>query len=425
MHFKTLLIFYYSKPNKFSFNTLLGALDSDDYFDHFLVEICSSESDLFKTVKNNFNSYKKIIIGFSFFTSQIKEIQLLVLKIKESFKNNVLLMAGGPHASAEPNNTLKMGFDLVIKGEGEETLIELIKEINAEQNYLIVPGIAYLDPLQNYCETNKRNNLDLNLYHPFSARRHKLGPIEITRGCPFACSFCQTSFLFGQKLRHRSVDKISEAVLTLKTKGLKDIRFLTPNALAYGSENPKAVNLAALDALLGSVKSIMKNQGRIFFGTFPSELRPELLSDASLKIITRYADNETIDIGAQSGSPRMLQLCNRGHSVEDVYNAVDKIRYTQFKPMVDFIFGLPDEKEEDTMQSLSFIDNLLDMNALIRFHHFLPLPGTPWGQLKPTPLSKKSMREIEKRINRKGITGNFKKQLEMSQYIDQNPNYQS
>ena len=52
--------------------------------------------------------------------------------------------------------------------------------------------------------------------------------------------------------------------------------------------------------------------GRIFFGTFPSELRPEHVSPRALALITRYCDNRVVILGGQSGSDRVLEAMGRG-----------------------------------------------------------------------------------------------------------------
>ena len=107
-----------------------------------------------------------------------------------------------------------------------------------------------------------------------------------------------------------------------------------------------------------------------------------------MRLLREYTDNDNLVIGAQSGSQRMLDLCRRGHTVEDVLRAVElAVRY-DYRPYVDFIFGLPGEIDEDMEESISLMRRLIDMGAWVHGHTFMPLPGTafagePPGSLPP------------------------------------------
>ena len=70
-----------------------------------------------------------------------------------------------------------------------------------------------------------RSPVDLNKFSPFSLNSDRLSPIEISRGCPHTCRFCQTSFLFGTRMRHRDIDRILKYIRISKESGIKDFRF--------------------------------------------------------------------------------------------------------------------------------------------------------------------------------------------------------
>jgi len=114
-----------------------------------------------------------------------------------------------------------------------------------------------------------------------------------------------------------------------------------------------------------------------FFGSFPSEVRPGSVSKEGMALVTKYCANDNIVIGAQSGSPRMLQLIHRGHTVEEVFESAEIIVAAGLKCIVDFIFGLPEETSEDRELTVAAIRRLTKMGATINSHFFYPLPGTP------------------------------------------------
>ena len=310
------------------------------------------------------------IMIYSFATQQASSI----FREVEQSKTCSVFIAGGPHPSARPEETLGF-FDYVVLGEGEETLPELINVLQNGGDISSVKGIAYKKN-NRIIFTGKREDIDLDNYPPFDPDMMH-SSIEITRGCPFNCAYCQTPQLFGHRMRHRSIDVISKYA-----KFLGDVRFTSPNAFAYGSDgiHPR---IEKIEALLSALP-----RGRIFFGTFPSEVRPEFINDRLLELVSKYCANTTINMGGQSGSQRMLERINRGHTVEDIIIGAEKCLLHGFTPVVDFIFGLPYETEEDQLDTLKLIKWLTGKGARVHSHYFMPLPGTPLEALTPAPLSR-------------------------------------
>ncbi len=291
------LIFYYSKNNRYSINAILSALEQKEIINKLKIFLVSKENDLIKISNELLNP----IIVFSFFTPQIWEIKEIISKINKK----AVLIAGGPHPTGEPEDTLKMGFNYVLLGEGEITFPKYIEGIilNKELNKI----------------GKNKEYVNLNDFFPFPRKTiKKFGAIEITRGCPFACNFCQTSRIFGKKVRHRSIEKIVEIVEYMKNNNRTDIRFITPNAFSYGSIDGKIVNLEMIELLLKEIKKVLKENGRIFFGSFPSEVRPEHVNEDILAKIKPFISNKNLIIGAQSGSEKNLKKANWSHKIFDV-----------------------------------------------------------------------------------------------------------
>jgi len=377
---ETALVFLCLKPNRYSLNAILGAIEDDPdllNMDIFLIEDVEA---LYRDMGEIVGQYKRVVVGLSFFSTQVWDIGVLVRRLRSAYPN-VLYIAGGPHPSADPPGTLSLGFDIVVKGEGEETFPALLRAINRGEDPADIKGIVYNNSGPVF--TGQRPPVDLDRYPPFSFRYKRIGPIEITRGCPNHCLFCQTPRLFGFHPRHRGVDQIVRYVRLLRDNNLRDIRFITPDAFSYGSPDGHGVNPSAIEALLSSVRGVMGREGRIFFGSFPSEVRPEHVTPETVALVVRYADNDNLIIGAQSGSQRILDRCRRGHGIEDIYNAVEHTLNAGLRPYVDFIFGLPGEEVEDVMETIRVIEDLVRMGAKIHTHTFMPLPGTPFAREAP------------------------------------------
>jgi len=411
------LVLHYNKQNKYSFNALVGAIETEDCFDNLKIYFIRHEDELISELENIIKRHEKVVVGSSFFTTQLWDTYRIIRKLIEKYGNKPLYIAGGPHPTGDPLGTLKMGFDIVVRGEGEETLIELLQKIDNNEDYTTVKGIAFIDDGGKYHYTGRKPPITLDKYPPFAVKHNKFGPIEITRGCPFVCYFCQTPHIFSGRQRHRSVENICQYVQIMKSKNLSDIRFITPNAFSYGSPNGKKLNITRLEELLSDIKEIINPNGRVFIGSFPSEVRPENVTKETIDLISKYADNDNLIIGAQSGSQRILDLCHRGHTVEDVYDAVELTVKAGLKANVDFIFGLPGETEKDINLTIKVMSDLVKMRARIHAHTFMPLPQTPFAKAPAGRINKDIARMIRKLVPKGIVYGDWEEQEKIAKKI--------
>jgi len=325
------------------------------------------------------------IMLYSFATSQAEEIYREISMASV----DAVYVAGGPHPSAAPEEVLEH-FDYVVIGEGEETLPELLKTITADGDPATVKGIAYKKGGR-VVFTKRRPPVDLDCHPPFG---EILAPIEISRGCPWKCAYCQTPRLFGCEMRHRSI-----ATITRYARRLKDIRFTSPNALAWGSDGRHA-RPEKIEALLCSLSELKKP---IYFGTFPSEVRPDFVSDRAMELIAKYCANRSLCIGGQSGSPDVLRSVGRGHSVRQVEEACELCLDHNLTPQVDLIFGLPMESEEDQRMTMHLAKWIVKKGGRVRAHHFMPLPGTPLAAERPRTLTD----EVDAYLGRLALEGHL------------------
>jgi len=413
----TALVVLYNKLHKNSFNALIGALEVDEYFNDFPIYFIDEKSIF--NLEDILKRHDKVVIAISFFTTELWKTYDLINELKAKYQNyrdKIIYLAGGPHPTGDPKGTLKLGFDVVCIGEGEETFPEFIKAVSEDISYRKVKGIAYLDD-DKFIFTGKRKPVDLNKYPPFAVKHNRFGHIEITRGCPYGCYFCQTPRIFGKQVRHRSIKNICKYVEIMAERDLKDIRFITPNAFSYGSKDGKTLNVDRIEKLLENVRETLGRDGRIFFGTFPSEVRPEHVNDETVDLILKYAYNRKLVIGVQSGSDRLLELCNRGHTVEDAYNAVSIAINAGFKVDIDFIFGLPGETKEDIEKTIKVMKDFMKMGAKIHAHTFMPLPQTPYAKAKPGKVDIKIIMAIRHEIPKGIVYGTWHNQQILAKKI--------
>lgn len=321
-----------------------------------------------------------------------------------------LHVAGGVHATAEPLATLRAGFDLCAVGEGEVTAISLVRALMTGADPRALRGIASLDEGGALVTHGPAERRPLDDFPAFDAAHRKFNAIEITRGCVYACRFCQTPFMFKARFRHRSVENVRDHVRALREGGLVYARFVTPTSLSYGSEDEN-LNLPAVEALLAACREAFGAEGKIYFGTFPSEVRPEHVTPESLAVLRRWVDNDNLVIGAQSGSQRVLDATLRGHSVEDVRRAVSLSVEAGFLPNVDFLLGLPGEEIEDRRASIALAEELIGMGARIHSHAFMPLPGTPMRDAEPSVIEPETQLAMMRMESRGAMYGQWRQQV--------------
>ncbi len=409
------IVFYYSKETRYSVHALISAIDTSDLnIDVYLVR---EGNPILNSVSTLARMYKTVVFGFTLFTTSLYRILSVIRLVSKSRPSNVVLIAGGPYATGDPVGALSLGFDTVFLGESEKSLPQFLRELIEKGDPFRVQGIAYREN-GDFFFNGKPEPIDLNMYPPFPYWRRKFNPIEITRGCPFQCGYCQTPFIHGFILRHRSVENIAKYAEVFWKHGLRDLRFITPNALAYGSLDGIKPNIDALTELLTTLKRLkVKYSGRIFLGSFPSEVRPEFLSYDTAKILRENVDNRKIVIGAQSGSEKILKYLRRGHTVNDVVEAVKASIRVGFGVDVDFIFGLPGETEEDIEETLKLMDKLVKMGARIHAHTFIPLPGSPLENAPPGKIPLKIKKYLMKIYGKGRVYGDWLKQERIAEIV--------
>ncbi len=396
------LVLLDAKPNRHSMNALLGALETDRDLDDLDLRLAAGDVQFGRQIAEALAAGKRPIAAVSCTTRQLPRVRELITANRPvDDPSRVLWIAGGPHPTADPEGTLRLGFDAVVLGEGEATLLDLLKTIAAGGEFAGVPGLAIRESSGQTRFTGRRPPVDLDAYPPFPLRRRRAGPIEITRGCPFACGYCQTSYLLGTLPRHRGIETIVRHAAAMRQKSACDVRVITPNAFSYGSPDGRTLNLPALESLLAALRETLRADGRLFFGTFPSEVRPEHVNQSTLELVKRFADNDHLIIGAQTGSERLLERCRRGHTLRDVFSAVSQALAVGLKPHVDFIFGLPGETDEDRESTIAVIRELAAMGALIHAHTFMPLPQTLFADQRPGKIHGR-LRAVLKELTHRG-----------------------
>ncbi|KAH3761575.1 B12-binding domain/radical SAM domain protein [Pelomyxa schiedti] len=343
-----------------------------------------------------------------------KEINDILASLSPSDLHRIILCAGGAHPTACPADTLDLGFHIAGRGEGEHVIGEIVKVVTKGAPWESIPGIAFKSVSTSQIVYTPSPPLipRLDDYISFCEEPALHPPIEIMRGCPFACRYCQTSGLHGGTIRYRSIASIEKIIQHYVSRypSPVDIRFITPNSLGYMSEDGRTPNIDKLKELVSTVKKYPVN---MYLGSFPSEVRPEFVTPETVAILAQSA-TKVVAVGGQSGSDEVLQRMHRCHTSATIRNACSLLLGAGLLPQVDFILGSPEETENQQFMTLAFINELVTMGCHIRMHYFMPLPGTPWANKMPAPLSSAVASEVGKLLRSSAVEGAFGHQVEVS-----------
>ncbi|MCS7098374.1 MAG: B12-binding domain-containing radical SAM protein [Candidatus Methanomethyliaceae archaeon] len=312
------------------------------------------------------------VIGVTSTTPTVYDAMKAIITAKENVPDAITIM-GGYHITFLPEETMMEcpALDIGVIGEGEVTIIDLLKSLEGKKPISEVDGIVYRK--EGKIIRNKPRKLIENLDEiPFPARHllpldkytvlgesKRLGNIMTSRGCPFNCIFCSSSKFYGRKFRARSpknvVDEIEELFYKYKIKSIEivdDVFTINKN---------RALEIA---------KEIIKRGLDIWWAC---GARVDLVTKELLSIFKR-AGCEVIYYGIESGSERILKILKKGITLEQAKKAVKWAKEVGIEVVGSFIIGTPGETKEDVMKTIKFAKDC-DID-FAQFTAMTPYPGT-------------------------------------------------
>ena len=271
------------------------------------------------------------------------------------------VVVGGWHPSYMPDSMLQHPeIDYVVLGEGERAIVELVTNITKGEDHsaiATIPGIAFKHEGK-IVKTAPRFISDLDQI-PYPARHllpmhlydrtndflsaKPVDTLNVIRGCPYNCIYCEIRKLWGQKCRAFSPPRVVEEIDHLINKyGSKGIYFLGDN---FTIQKRNTVEICKL---------IKKRKLDI---EWLCDTRVDLVSRELLKIM-KDAGCKTIWFGVQSGSPRILRKINNDITLQQVVHAFKLCREKGIQIACSFMLGIPGETANDMKATLKFAKKL-------------------------------------------------------------------
>ncbi|MBI5150252.1 MAG: B12-binding domain-containing radical SAM protein [Candidatus Omnitrophica bacterium] len=328
-----------------------------------------------------------ICVGISAMTgTQIRNALYLAGMVREITGGKVPMVWGGCHPSVTPEQTLQNDkVDIVAVGEGDATFLEIVQALDHKQSLSAVAGILYKDggkvvktPLRPLLDVENlpptpwelvdpENYIHRDMYVKAGSRVLDLG--QTSRGCPFNCGFCSSAEIRERKWRAISVDKtldmITDQVKRFNLNGiwLRDDEFY--------------INRKRATAIC---EGFIERKLNIFFYT--SGTRCDVFmkaSDYDIDVLKR-SGAYTLKFGAESGSQRILDLMQKGITLEQTLAANQRCKKFGIIPVFGLMIGYPTETFEDINKTIELGFRLKKENPAAQLETiavYTPLPGTP------------------------------------------------
>lgn len=286
-------------------------------------------------------------------------------------KNDAILIAGGPHPSALPEECLKTSsFDIIVIGEGETTIKEIISGVPWGE----IKGVAFRQNgkiiiTQERELAKSLDDLPLPALHLFDisryscprmiARHNPVGPIEISRGCVFNCTFCNKK-VHGRRFRVKTPERVIEELLILKKLGYREFHVLDDQ---FTTDIDKAKEICL---------EIIRNKINMTWN-LRTGVRVDRIDKEFLELAKRSGCYQ-LGIGFESGNQDCLDRMKKGIELKQAIKAAQMIRKVGIELVGFFILGFPGETTKTMEETIKFAIKLnLDYaKATI----LVPFPGT-------------------------------------------------
>ncbi|MEH7886482.1 B12-binding domain-containing radical SAM protein [Bacillus sp. JJ1609] len=280
---------------------------------------------------------KPDVIGFSCYIWNIEE-SIKVIRMIKKIDPSIKIVVGGPEVTYDVMDWMKEAeeFDFIVIGEGEQTFKLLLAEIEGDQDYKKVPGIAYRNggSIQMNPQQNKLDLKELPSPYRFDEDVPHLSKrvtyIETSRGCPFSCQFCLSSIEVG--VRYFDREKIKDDIRYLMANGAKTIKFVDRTFNISRSYAMEMFRFLIDEHLPGTV--------------FQFEITADIMRPEVIEFLNQEAPSGLFrfEIGVQSTNDYTNELVMRKQNFEKLKRTVTMVKEGgKIDQHLDLIAGLPEE----------------------------------------------------------------------------------
>jgi anaerobic magnesium-protoporphyrin IX monomethyl ester cyclase len=300
------------------------------------------------------NEFNPDVVGLSVFTYLYDECQSLIGRIAQCC--HVPIIIGGPHLTIFPDDFMNDNrISYIVRGEAEGVILHLIEGAKREEHPVIIDC-----PLPSPDEIP-----ELNLDIAYGSQYLSEYQIQLSRGCPYNCVFCNIRFIAGRRIRERDLETCLIQIVEAKKRypNIKTIT-ITDDCPTLDKERFKQFLRMFRESNTGCELTI-------------DNVRANLIDEEILDLYIA-AGGQNICLGTEAGHPEVFKLIHKGETLEEIVNAGIMIRKKGLMLGLCFVIGLPEDNLKRHFYSMRMARHLKP--DYIFWNMCVPWPGTDLHQ---------------------------------------------
>jgi radical SAM superfamily enzyme YgiQ (UPF0313 family) len=320
-----------------------------------------------------------ICLGISLVTGPMIRETAEIAKAVKAWNPDFPVILGGWHPSLLPKQTLEAPYiDIVVRGQGEESLLDVVRHLENHTPMDLIPGIGFKRdqkliftterPLKPIVDAPPKayHIADFDAYERVCGRRWAMYTSSLA--CPYNCSYCTNAGVYGRKWNALPAGQVVEETLDLTRR--------------YGLELLWVVDdnfLVDLDRARLIAEGLVRENADFRWSIQATTNLTARLSVEDLKLLRR-SGLQQICHGAESGSPKVLKLMNKGfQNFDTIYETARRCLEADIRPSFNIIFAYPGEGPAERRQTIRFIMDMCRRHPGAEFwtNIFTPYPGAP------------------------------------------------
>jgi len=340
-------------------------------FKRYLSSLKDMTFPIWDEVKKSIEEFGPSVIGLTV-KSQNFTSGTIVAQIAKKINPEIKILVGGAHSTMNGTKVFECkDIDFACIGEGENTISDLLNTLGNNGDLNLVDGIkfrennkiittkprAYIDDLDtlDFALTTAPKVLKNFDRYPKRAFGYVFG----SRGCPYACTFCESKAMWTRKVRYRSPENIISELKQMYEFGIRQVNF-DDDTFGISKKNIKIIN----DLLEKELPDM----------TYTCETVVQLAKDEQVVKDMKRGGCTGTYVGIESGNNEMLKSIKKTQTTDECVQAIRNLQKHGIDSHAFIMVGFPNETEETFKQTMDFLPKLKPDNII--FSVFTPYPGS-------------------------------------------------